>query len=85
MRLGPCIDVLPVSRVCIDPGLSYRIVQIGPLRHDVRGPLILILLKPGFNVRSHQLPRLRAALILHDWSQYRCDTVAQKIVGGRVR
>src|SRR5271165_4022929 len=77
MRLGPGINKLPVCRIPGHPSLCDCIVQVGPLRHDVWSALVLVLLKPGFNVGSNQLPRLGAALILYDRPERRCHAVAQ--------
>ena len=48
----------------IDPGLGYRVVQVGPLSHDVGITLEFVLLKPSLNIGSNQLTALAPLLYL---------------------
>ena len=82
MRLGPIVHVRGVCWVPGHPGLGKGVVQVCPLSHDVRFPLVQIFLKPAFDIRRHKLSCLGAASVFHDWTERPGDAVAQPIVGG---
>src|ERR1700731_232843 len=67
-----------------NPGLGQRVVQVGPLNHDVGVALEFVLLKPSLDVGSNQLPGFRPALIFDNWSEGAGNAVAQEVVRGRV-
>ena len=84
MGLGPGIYIGAMGWIPSNPGLGHRVVQVGPLSHDMGVALEFILLKPSLDVGSNQLPGFRSALIFNNWSERVGNAVAQEVVRGSV-
>src|SRR5271165_1921819 len=67
-----------------NPGLGHRVVQVGPLSHDMGVALEFVLLKPSLDVGSNRLPGFRPALVFDNGSEGAGNAVAQEVVRGSV-